>query len=100
MFRVFPREPVPSQPAPPAATLSWRTIPRRYRVPELAFVIGTGVLIFVLTGYLGYADQPYLVRQVFGPPALLYLWLCLILFLILVRHPAAKRQAMAPAIVF
>jgi hypothetical protein len=100
MMRLFTRVPAEAPSAKAVSVLSWRAIPRRYRAPELAFVIVSGLVIFVLTGYLGYQKQPNLVRQLFGPPALLYLWLCLILFLILLRHPAVKGQVRAPAITF
>jgi hypothetical protein len=99
MFRLFMRGPGEAQ-VEPAGPLNWRDMPRLYRVPELAFIIVTGILVFILTGYLGYSNQPKLVNQLFDPPAVLYLWLCFILFLILVRHPAVKGQVMAPAVAF
>jgi hypothetical protein len=75
-------------------------MPRRYSVRELTLVIVVGIFAFVVTGYLGYHSQPALIRQLFDPPAFLFLWFCYILLLIMRRHPTLQGRALAPVGVF
>ncbi len=83
-----------------ADALHWRDLPKQYAASDLVLVIGGGIAVFAVTGYLGYSDQPKVVLSVFRPPALMYLWLCFILLLIMARHPLLRGRALVPVAAF
>lgn len=97
LFNTFPAPQSTEQPG----SLHWRDMPQRYPVRDLVVVIAAGVIVFVLSGYLGYAtNHPTLIDRFLGEPVFLYPWICFILFLILVRHPSIKEHAAVPLLTF
>lgn len=80
--------------------LDWRMIRARYSGGDLALIIVGGVVAVILTGFLGYAQDPDKIeRQIFSPAPVLFAWFCALIVLFVVRHPALRGRVLAPLVV-
>src|SRR5215469_16722152 len=72
----------------------------RYPVWLIVGLCLAGVVVFMLTGFLGFRDsaEPVLTGRIFHEPWSLYLWFCaliLVLQISILRHPSLRRQLAA-----
>lgn len=74
----------------------------RYPLPVLIALSLTGAGALLVTGFLGYSDDPAAVKPFFQAAWPLFLWLCGVLLLLqvsILRHPSLRRGALAVGVV-